>query len=51
MTGDGGDRVDGGAGADTVDYSRSGGAVTVDLLGGHGHNGSAEGDYLLGSRT
>lgn len=48
ITGGGGDRVVGGVGNDTADYSRSGGYVEVDLLGREGYHGRAAGDTLLG---
>ena len=46
--GQGADRIEGGAGIDTADYSYSAGGVTVDLSGGPGAGGDAEGDVLSG---
>ena len=40
-------RLDGGGGSDTVDYSASGRAVTVNLAGGTGAGGHARGDVLI----
>ncbi|MBV0911573.1 Hint domain-containing protein [Anianabacter salinae] len=44
VTEPGADQFDGDAGTDTVDYSASAQAVTVDLAAGTGSGGSAEGD-------
>ncbi|MGK9236864.1 hypothetical protein KXS07_34225 [Inquilinus limosus] len=41
-------RIDGGAGTDRVDYSRSAGSVVVDLSGVPGAGGDGEGDVLVG---
>ena len=43
----GANRLDGGAGMDTVSYSGSGEAVTVDLEAGTGKRGYAEGDVIV----
>ena len=43
----GANRLDGGAGMDTVSYSGSDGAVTVDLEAGTGKRGHAEGDVIV----
>ena len=43
----GANRLDGGAGMDTVSYSGSDGAVTVDLEAGTGKRGYAEGDVIV----
>ena len=40
----GGDVLNGGGGTDTVDYSAATSGVTVDLYGGHGYGGHAQGD-------
>src|SRR5450830_1085650 len=40
-------RFDGGGGSDTVSYASSGAAVTVDLVGGTGTGGSAQGDTYI----
>ncbi|EJL87239.1 hypothetical protein PMI16_02920 [Herbaspirillum sp. CF444] len=40
-------RFDGGGGSDTVSYASSGAAVTVDLVGGTGAGGSAQGDTYI----
>ncbi len=45
--GEGGDALDGGAGFDTADYSRSSVSVTVDLANGSGTGGEAAGDSLV----
>ncbi|MGF6228197.1 Ca2+-binding RTX toxin-like protein [Inquilinus ginsengisoli] len=46
--GAGADRLDGGDGTDTADYSGSIGGVTINLAGGTGKGGDAEGDTLAG---
>lgn len=43
----GADRLDGGTGTDTADYALSAAAVTVNLLGGTGLGGDAQGDVLI----
>ncbi|MGK9237245.1 hypothetical protein KXS07_36440, partial [Inquilinus limosus] len=48
LGGTGVDWLDGGAGVDLADYSGSTGGVTVDLPGGTGAGGDAEGDVLIG---
>ena len=45
--GAGADQLDGGLGVDTVSYSGSDGAVTVDLEAGIGKRGHAEGDVIV----
>ena len=45
--GAGGDTLDGGAGIDTADYSGSSAGVIVNLAGGFGQGGDAEGDRLV----
>jgi Ca2+-binding RTX toxin-like protein/GH24 family phage-related lysozyme (muramidase) len=42
----GADLLEGGAGFDTADYGASGAGVTIDLAGGTGSGGDAEGDRL-----
>ncbi|WP_316975793.1 hypothetical protein [Shumkonia mesophila] len=46
--GAGADRLDGGTGTDTADYSASSAGVMIDLAGGIGSGGDAEGDTLTG---
>src|SRR3546814_4281016 len=46
----GADRLTGGAGIDTADYSASGAAVSA-VLGGTGSGGDAQGDVLAGSEN
>lgn len=43
----GADRLDGGTGTDSADYALSAAAVTVNLLGGTGLGGDAQGDVLI----
>ncbi|WP_197030981.1 calcium-binding protein [Methylobacterium sp. 10] len=46
--GAGSDYMTGGGGIDTLSYAHSEEGVTVDLFGGNGFDGDAQGDYYLG---